>query len=99
MKVGDNVICKKDVAFRFNNISNVTSYTIGNTYIINAIRKNISGNGNTIFMKDNYNNSFGYNTDNTQTKYVKFDEEFITLKEYRRNKLEKINEGNKSMYK
>lgn len=82
MKVGDKVYCIKSI-IKYNFF-----FIIGNSYKI----KNVSNNNKTIFILDDNNVTMPFEIYYPNDDFYKFNEYFITHKQLRKQKLEKINE-------
>jgi len=80
---GDKVLCKKRLGGFF--IKNTWWFTIGKYYIIDNISSSVTGEVE-FSIKDNYDDTFKFNNSI-------FKKHFYTKKEYRKLKLNKINES------
>ena len=77
MKVGDKLICHNEC------VINKAITTIGRTYIITKVDKNIYGDVLVFYILNDNGDKWGFTVD----KYKKW---FITLSDFRKQKLEKL---------
>ena len=84
MKAGDNVICIKDV---FDNYSKINKFIKNKKYKIKYIEDTLENNGtiNSFYITNERNSTSGFHGREIFDKY------FITEKELRNLKLQKIN--------
>ena len=82
---GDKIICKKEVSF-----SNIKYYTVGESATIISIWNDTFLN-NVVFLTCKIRNVHGSYEFGFETKEIK--KHFYTLKQIRKQKLEKINES------